>query len=201
MTAVSLPLPVVGNIELEALGLKEAQAQIDAAMKMMQALGSTFGGVDLHPKTRRVEAGEEAPPKEQNALIVDELIEAGRDFFTPDRATSQAVADELDRELQKRIDEMKRSRQAMTMQAVNGAMAGGLISAMQTYMRAVVARIEAQQTATGSPSPLSPGYAAWKLGKYGFETPIGKATGNLLENLDASNKANIRPRKGGRIDE
>lgn len=57
-----------------------------------------------------------------------------------------------------------------------------LREAMREYMRIVANHINTQ-TAPGGLKPLSESYRKQKLYQYGFET-IGKATGQLIENLD-----------------
>jgi hypothetical protein len=55
---------------------------------------------------------------------------------------------------------------------------------MASYMDAVVERIESQRTATGAaPRELTEAYAKQKQRRFGFVTPIGKASGQLLESL------------------
>jgi hypothetical protein len=55
---------------------------------------------------------------------------------------------------------------------------------MKEACEIITTRIEKQVTAQGGkPSDLTPEYAAYKKRKFGFEIPIGLASGNLLDNL------------------
>lgn len=65
------------------------------------------------------------------------------------------------------------------------AQAAMLKAAMEAYMDFVSYGIETQQ-ADGGVAKLTPKYAEQKRRKFGFEDPVGKATGQLIANLDVS---------------
>lgn len=70
-------------------------------------------------------------------------------------------------------------------------------AAMLEYMKIVAEHIESGRTETGAARDLSPYYARWKRAEFGFVKPVGKATGQLLDNLNPGGTAarNIRLRR------
>lgn len=72
----------------------------------------------------------------------------------------------------------------------------GIKECMLYWMGQSVAMIETQKVAGGGPLPaLTAKYAAYKKKKFGFERPIGKASGQLLDNL--AHTGSIRYTKSG----
>jgi len=144
-----------------------------ALLKQIEKLDTAIVGVEL--LGRRLDGMD-------SQIIVEQLIERDRDFFSPDNAVAETVAAAAAIELEKRLSaaaELDRPDPSDTTLA--SAM---FMAAMKAYMAAVVDRIESQRTVSGAgPRELTPEYAAHKLRTFGFETPIGKASGQLLAAL------------------
>lgn len=183
------------GLDVKAHGLEEVVARL----KMLrEEFGSRLGGVVLYAVARK-EGGKD------NVAIAESLAfskykHAGvkrRDFF--------GVKKPLPQEDQQRIANafMARFNATFTLPrpsatdsfAIRAAnrkeaqdVAGGCLrEAMQTYMAIVSQRIADQNTVDGVLDPLSEEYADWKEHEYGFRTPIGVATGQLLENINPYN--------------
>ena len=71
------------------------------------------------------------------------------------------------------------------------AMGNSLKAACLSYLRWVTDNIESQRWKGGGSSSLSEEYADTKQRKYGFTQPIGKASGQLIDNV-APNAKNIK---------
>jgi hypothetical protein len=147
--------------------------QFAALLKQIEKLETSISGVQL--LGRRLD-------ETDSQIIVDSLIERDRDFFSPDNAVAESVAAAAAIELEKRLSaaaELDRPDPSDTTLA-----AAMFMAAMEAYMAAVAERIESQRTVYGSaPRELTSEYAAYKLRIFGFERPIGKASGQLLEAL------------------
>jgi hypothetical protein len=153
---------------------EEGIAKFRALFDQLEALGSAFSGVQL------IGAREDGVNSDD---IVKSLMESDRDFFSADDAAADKVAQAMADEVEKRISAAAaKNRPEPKSDALAAA---GLREAMKAYMAEVVDRIESQRTADGgSPRGLtSEAYKAYKVRKYGFETPIGKASGQLLQSL------------------
>jgi hypothetical protein len=151
----------------------EGDQKFKALLQQIERLDTVFAGVRLIGKR---EDGVDSDD------IVDSLIEHDRDFFSPDDAVAEDVAQAAAIELEKRLAAAAAKGRP---NPTDNALAGGMLkAAMMAYMKAVVDRIESQRTASGgAPQDLTPAYAAYKEKKFGFVTPIGKASGQLLEAL------------------
>jgi hypothetical protein len=151
----------------------EGDDRFAALLKQIEKLSTRFHGVRLIGKRQDGVDSDD---------IIESLIERNRDFFSPDDAVAEDVASAAAEELEKRLAAAaSEKRPNPTDNALAAAM---LKAAMMAYMKAVVERIESQRTASGAaPQKLTPAYAAYKEKTFGFITPIGKASGQLLENL------------------
>ncbi len=194
-------------IDLKAKGLGQAQATMLSMMEFVNYVGNTVKSVDLHGKKRKP-----MPDGTGGDLKNDEvaafLKKGGRDFFKATPATANDVAAAIAAEMQTRLNFMTRAKLTAGMLAgktlrgvgkntkkkAQEIAAAGLTKGMQVYMQSVVANIESGTWEGDGSHELSEEYEAWKLRKLKFAYPIGKASGQLLENLDSSNKANIRLR-------
>jgi len=148
-------------------------------LKQLEQLDTRFSGVEL--------IGARADFVDSNN-IVESLIERNRDFFSADQyladEVAQAMADEIEKRSQAALDKGRPDPSDDTLAA------GGLMSAMKSYMASVVARIDSQRTATGGgPQALTDKYAAYKAKRWGFVNPIGKASGQLLSALTPGGSA------------
>lgn len=170
---------------------------------MLREIGTTVNGAQLRG-AKRVDA-----EGTSNDDILAGLVLSGRDFVGPTDGDINAAADSFSKTVQTRLEKFARSRRAKklgaksieelkALQSIGYAKDGSaqrlaqeiasasLKEAIFTWMDAIMSRIENQQTATGGLTPLSETYAAYKRKKWGFESPIGKASGQLLDNLDSS---------------
>jgi hypothetical protein len=149
-----------------------------AIAEQLKELGTVFSGVELIGKRHDDVDMDD---------IVDSLISDGRDFFSPDDAVAEQVAEAMAKKVEDRISMATEAGRTIKTDPIAAA---GLRAAMVAYMDAVVKRIEAQRTASGgAPKQLTHGYAEEKRRKFGFETPIGKASGQLLAALTAGGAA------------
>jgi hypothetical protein len=142
-------------------------------LKQLEQLDTRFSGVEL--------IGARADGVDSND-IVESLIERNRDFFSADQSladeVAQAMADTIEKFAQSALEKGRPDP------SDNEIASSGLMAAMKAYMAGVVARIDAQRTATGGgPQALTDKYAAYKNKRWGFVTPIGKASGQLLSAL------------------
>lgn len=162
---------------------------------------------DLNSKQR-----EESDSTLNNAEIFEFLAAGGRDFVTP----SSKALDEMDKAavaaIEKGLARYKVGRKGgrltnagrMTQTQANRVQATALMSAAQVWMKEITRRIEqgdftdtGERTRSGGSvlSQLSEEYEKWKRKEYGFAYPIGKATGQLLDNV-APGTRNIKLRNG-----
>jgi hypothetical protein len=141
-------------------------------IEQLRELGTHYSGVELRgARNDGVDMDD----------IIESLSDNGRDFFSADDATADAVAAAMAAEVERRASAAKAKGRVVSDDSLAAA---GLKAAMGAYMAAVKERIENQVVAGGgAPKELTPAYAALKQRKYGFTTPIGKATGQLLAAL------------------
>jgi hypothetical protein len=150
-----------------------------ALLEQLKQLETRFSGVEL--------IGSRADGVDSND-IVESLIEYGRDFFSSDQQladdVAQAMADEIERRSQAAMEKGRPDPSDDVLAS------SGLMAAMKVYMVGVLERIDAQRTATGGgPQALTDKYAAYKNKRWGFTTPIGKASGQLLSALTPGGSA------------
>lgn len=149
-------------IELEAKGLDDIIKKLE---KMQSEIGG-IRGVELNPIPR---ADSEEP---SNADLLEYLKLQGHDFITLSASEENRIAQAFDKELQRRIDRDQMEK---------AAAAGALRSAMNAYMDIVSEKIESQEGA----GELTDAYKKQKIEQYGFDKPIGVATGQLRDNLNS----------------
>jgi hypothetical protein len=151
----------------------EGIARFRALFEQLEKLDSSFSGVQL--------IGARADGVDSDDII-ESLVERDRDFFSADDALANTVAEAMAREIEKRMQAAAAKKRP---EPVSDALAAaGLREAMKAYMKEVSDRIFQQRTSGGgAPRGLTPAYAAYKVRKFGFETPIGQATGQLLQAL------------------
>ena len=147
-------------------------AEWSALFEQLKDLDTKYAGVEL--------IGRRADGVDYTKLMQG-LIDTGRDFFSADQPVADAVAQAMATAIEDSVAGLaKKGRTATDDQLA----LKGLKAAMEEYMAQVVKRIENQTVADGGgPEPLSPAYAKYKERKFGFTTPIGKATGQLLQSL------------------
>lgn len=150
-----------------------------AMMKELEKLGSIINGADLHGKTRQ-EGGKD------NGQVAQWLIKQGRDFFSTEagaEAAAQAFADAVEERMAKATEGNMKA----------GAVAGyAWVQAMKAAMKVAAENINAGNFEGGGSEKLDPAYEKAKAAMHGFAYPIGKATGQLLDNLSSSNYGNIK---------
>ena len=148
-------------IELEAKGLDDIIRKLE---KMQSEIGG-IRGVELNPIPR-------AEGDVSNADLLEYLKLQGHDFITLSASEENRIAQAFDKELQRRIDRDQMEK---------AAAAGALRSAMNAYMDIVSEKIESQEGA----GELTEAYKKQKIEQYGFDKPIGVATGQLRDNLNS----------------
>jgi len=197
------------TLTLETHGLQTLQEALGA----LRRLGAVLGAVELNSHPRE-------DSETTNAEILQWLVYSGRDFITssPDDANeiAKASADELERRLGDKFSEEafwhklderqqqsgkklnKDEKRKQQEKFANELAAAILRSAMLKYMEQVSSRIDYGRT-NNPPFErrLSAQYEKWKREVFGFAYPIGKATGQLIDNLNqfGLGSRNIRLKK------
>jgi len=183
------------EISLETEGLE----RMHTLLGVLKKLGTAIEAVELHSITRNPSEYESGA---ENATILLGLAEQGRDFVTQ---SSHDIA-EMERafvaEVERRAGTLLASLPAKDAGKVlkasgiesrqASAMAGAsFIAAMKRWMDQVASRIDRQDTNVPPfNGELTPEYAREKARRTGgWIKPIGKLTGQLLENLNASGPA------------
>lgn len=207
------------GIEIDVEGLEVANEMIEMSRAVLDAAGNLVTGCGLHAKTR-LQTSDKNNVEIANYLINASRDFFSVDAYEAEDIAdmfAQVVQSMLDRIAKKAIRKAGKGLKGKARKAWNAspellAMAkklkgGSSINnqeanniaakaykeAMAKWMHIVSDRITEQTTLNGgSPAPLSEGYARFKRGKFGFEEPIGVATGQLRENFDPSNVGNIR---------
>lgn len=163
-------------LNIKTQGLENAMA----LLKTLQHMGTAIKEVQLLAKDRVESAAD-------NAEIIGHLIAQHRDFFSPndemvskiDKVMVETMEEELTKQTVKRVSTGKDQKKV-----ANAVAAKAFIAGMEVAKDIMRERIENQVTADGSaPLPLSDDYEIQKQRKFGFTTPIGVATGQLLDNL------------------
>lgn len=183
-------------------------------MEFLKELGYTKTGIELRDKGRKDGAKDnvdiieefEGPTRVEGGKTF-----GGRDFFARNKAMDDHIRNVYEREIEKAIRRYEKDsgarrgmsgtiKQQSKLKALskekweekgrnlaNNAHKKGLKEALLYWMELVVSRIEQQKTADGdAPRELGKGYRAFKKKKFGFEEPIGKASGQLLDNLSST---------------
>ena len=186
------------TLTLETRGLQTLQKALGA----LQKLGASLGAVELNSHPRE-------DSETTNAEILQWLEYSGRDFITPSSGDAEDIAHSFADELERRLgdefskgafwDKWDEQPSGKKQEAfANELAAASLKQAMLKYMEQVYHRIQSQNT-NNPPfnDELNPDYEAWKLKTFGFTKPIGKATGQLTNNLnpDGLGSRNIRLKK------
>ena len=123
-----------------------------------------------------------------NAQVGDGLRDQGRNFFET-QETADAAAKAFAKHTELAAIKAKRSPRV-----ADAVVAQVWIAAMKAAANAAVKNIEGGNFEGGGSSTLTPAYAARKQSNVGFTMPIGKATGELLNNL-AQHVGNITVHK------
>jgi len=114
-----------------------------------------------------------------NADVAEGLRDQGRNFFE-----TQTTADAAAKAFAKMTELV--AVKAKHKPTASDALIGQVwIAAMKAAATAAVKNIESGQFDGGGNHSLTPDYSAQKQKKHGFTMPIGKATGQLLNNLSA----------------
>lgn len=173
-------------LDIKTKGLEQAMA----LLKTLQHMGNAIKAVQLLGKDRE-------DSNKNNAEIITFLIKQDRDFFSADESMisriDKKMVEIMEEELTKQT--LQRVKTGKSQKSVAQAVAAkAFLAGMEIAKEIMVERIESQTTVDGSaPAELSEQYANWKQAKFGFTT-IGKATGQLLDNL-APGSRNIKLRK------
>ena len=189
-------------ITLEVQGLEGSQQML----KMLEFFANMGMGIELNARHRFGEDGEEDEFDITNADILDFLDEQGRNFVDPppvhrmDKAQMKAIEKGV-KSIPKRMMTKKTNMKRLVNSAKRGLssnlqrlareqMARGLRAAAKEWKKEITRRIE-QGDWTGGGGDLNPEYEAEKLRAVGFAHPIGKRTGQLIDNV-APNTRNLK---------
>jgi hypothetical protein len=188
------------DLSLESEGL----GRMHTLLGVLKKLGTAIEAVELH-SIRREESSSE------NATILMGLAGQGRDFVTQNDSDiaqmEQAFVLEVERRAGALLASLPAKDAAKVLKATGiesreaSAMAGAaFIAAMKKWMNQVADRIDRQETNVPPfNGELTSEYAREKARRTGgWIKPIGKLTGQLLENLNASGPAagKIQLKKG-----
>lgn len=182
----------------------EGVQRLNTLVKVLKRLGAAIAAVELHGIKRNDSSAD-------NAEILGWLADQGRDFVTPSDSDIAKIEKAFVAEVERRsgllLDSipMKDSAAKLKRSGIDAQMASEIagasfIAAIKEWMDQVGDRIDAQKT-NNPPfnAQLTPAYEAWKKTKTGgWAYPIGKFTGQLLDNLNSSGPAagKIRLKKG-----
>ena len=166
-------------MSLDVKGLGKAQK----LLKVLGKLGNSIRAVDLNAKSRQDSS------EKNNAEILEHLAEGGRDFVTPTDETMKKITRALVDNLELEIRKLKTSKASVT-GAAKKAAANAFHAAAMVWQEEITRRIK-EQDWVGDGGDLSPEYAKYKENKYGFQTPIGVATGQVRDNV-APERRNLR---------
>jgi hypothetical protein len=175
-------------------GLEEANMLLEALAKIAKVKRSA----DLNSKTRQ-----ETDSVLNNAEIFDFLARGGRDFVTPSKKALSDIDKAALAAIEKGLLKYKVGHKGgritnagkMTQAQARGVQAKALVAAAQVWMKEITRRInDGDFTGDGDPK-LEEEYEKWKQKLYGYAYPIGKATGQLLDNV-APGTRNIKIRNG-----
>ncbi|MCK4306509.1 MAG: hypothetical protein KAY24_19865 [Candidatus Eisenbacteria sp.] len=180
------------RLNLEAKGMTAAQAVVDAAQK----LGSRLGGVELRGKSR-------PEGSLTNADVEKYLRKGGRDFVTPDAACEAKIGEIIETIFGKELKRVqarnikKKKPKKLTKGQASAVCGIALKKAMEYWMEWSTTNIENKRLADGGiPKRVTEAYARYRLKKYGVpEDIVGKATGELLENLVDTDSINLIRKK------
>jgi hypothetical protein len=193
------------DISIEEEGLQEAYN----LLQMLQHLGTSISSVELNTIKRKPSPYED--PDVNNTDILEYLADQGRDFVSSNANDLQEMEEAFVNEVERRLGAMlsvvkMASKVARFSNKFGGARkeaastaGAAFIKMMKVYMEQVADRIDLQDT-NNPPfnSELSPEYALVKSRRTGgWIYPIGKLTGQLIDNLNSSGPAGgkIRLRK------
>jgi hypothetical protein len=180
--------------QVEHSGLEEANMMLKALEKIARVRRSA----DLNSKHRR-----EGNSKLNNAEIFKFLADGGRDFVTPSSKALEAIDKAAVAKIEQGLARYKVGHKGgrlinagnMTQSQARQVQAKALVDAAQVWMAEITRRInDGDWTGDGDPK-LVEEYERYKNKKFGFAYPIGKATGQLLDNV-APGTRNIKLRNG-----
>lgn len=173
------------QLNLETEGLQT----IERVLSALQSMGSQIGSVELHTISRK-------DADATNAEILKWLKNSGRDFLTQsskdNEEVAQAFCSELERVLGKEfsegavIDRWEARGAGRDLGQFTTELADRTLrAAMTKYADQISERIDDQRSNTGEIADLSDAYKDYKQKAAGFIKPIGKFTGQLMDNLNA----------------
>jgi len=186
-------------ISLSAEGLEDAMALVRhlAAIAHEQAISA----VELNSVTR------DEPGAPSNAELLAWLEEGGRAFAEVGPREAEGIGAAWVAEIESvmaRVQERRRGQKTVDTTDAGRALARqimtkGARAAMREYMRVVVQHIESATGPDGAglrAPRLSPHYEVEKMRTVGYAYPIGKRSGQLLDNLgDSIPSGKIRVRR------
>lgn len=187
------------ELTLETQGLQP----VLEVMEALHELGAKPSAVELNSVSR-------SDSDQTNAEILRYLADQGRDFIASSNQDADQIAKAFSDELERRLGDKfskevfwdnwgtAKSSTKSAKALANVLSAAAFRAAMMKYMEQVADRIDSQHT-NNPPfkAELTDAYAAKKLREFGFTKPIGKASAQLLDNLnpDGLGARNIRLKK------
>ena len=165
--------------KIDVSGLKESKN----LLKTIEKLGNVFRGVQLNAKDRKDNSDKD------NAQILQHLADHGRDFVSADmdllNEIDKAVSDEIEKGLQYHASNLHTDQSSRLARKI-GASAwkkGGI-----TWNEEITRRIEEADWIGSGSAELSEPYGTQKEKKHGFKYPIGKATGQVFDNVSPESR-------------
>lgn len=183
------------TIEEDALNQVEGYT---AALKILEKLGSKIRAVDLHAKQRQ----EGGRGDLNNAEILDFLAKGGRDFVIADDAmvkkTAEVITESIMADMQQfltKVEKAKKGKRAASAEerVATQIATRAFLAAGEVWLEQITENIESGKWEGDGSDKLNPEYEKRKQAKHGFAYPIGKATGQLLDNLAPKNR-NLKTR-------
>jgi hypothetical protein len=128
--------------------------------------------------------GRKEDPSVTNSQVLEWLRDGGRDFKTITDDEVKEIEDAFIHEVERRMERLGTRDIKSIKNTMNSILVSGLKASLMKIISIIHTRIERGTVAGGaSVKQLSEEYSKVKQRKHGFTKPIGKATGQLLENL------------------
>jgi hypothetical protein len=179
--------------KIESKGLEQA----GQLLRALEKISKTRMTADLNAKERHDDA------RLNNAEILQFLASQGRDFVTPSTEALKDIDEAALKEIEQGLAKYKVGRSGsrivnkgdMTEVKARGVMGSALRRAAAEWQKEITRRIEEGDFTGGGDPKLEEEYEKYKLSQYGFAYPIGKATGQLLDNVAPASR-NLKLRRG-----
>lgn len=166
-------------------------------LRALEKIAKTKMAADLNAKERHDNA------TLNNAEILQFLARQGRNFVTPSRDALRDIDKAALKEIEKGLAKYKVGRSGsrivnkgeMNEAKARGVIGNALRSAAKVWQKEITRRIEEGDFEGDGDPKLSEEYEKYKEKLYNFAYPIGKATGQLLDNVRPDTR-NLKLRTG-----